>query len=65
MLISKAIEILNLSVKPHTSLLPPDNQDAIQLGIEALKRLHSIRIHPGAPVYGPLPGESMPERGIG
>lgn len=58
MIISKAIELLDL----YYCHLNPEPQidciNAIKLGIEALKRIQTIRLHPGAPIYGPLPGET-------
>lgn len=64
MIISKAIEILTTSYHYHFINLPPDEKDAIKLGHEALKRIQQGRLHPFNPMYTPLTGETMPDRGI-
>ena len=56
--IPKAIEILNdilRFVKPGD---PPDEHDALKLGIEALKRIESCRVGDAANVELPLSGET-------
>jgi len=64
MIISKAIEFLKLIHQEDFPFLTQDDLDAIGLGIEALHRIEDVRLHPFHPVYSPLLGESMPERGI-
>lgn len=58
MTITQAIEILEdilHFVKPGD---PPDEHDAIHLGIEALKRIEVGRNNPGTKWNDPLPGET-------
>ena len=57
MKIDKAIETLQdilRYVKPGD---PPDEHDAIQLGLEALNRVKYARNHPSGWELEPLPGE--------
>jgi len=64
MIISKAIEINELFLKQEGRLLGQDFIDSSQLGTEALKRIQQGRLHPFNPMYTPLTGETMPDRGI-
>lgn len=64
MIIGKAIELLTIHAQKRSPHSQPDTIDAIKLGQEALKRIQDIRQHPAHSIYGPLLGESMPERGV-
>lgn len=58
MTIKEAIEILTEDLKEDKYFLPVDFQDAVRLGIEALKLLKLGRIHGFKYADCPLPGET-------
>ena len=58
MTLSKAVEILTLMGKPEFRGHTEDILAARQLGIEALKRLKSIRVDLDCLPASPLPGET-------
>lgn len=60
MTIDKAIEILELRIKSPFTRANPDTKAAIQLGIEALKRLKWYRDVRKHWYIEPLPGETKP-----
>ena len=58
MKLEKAIELLTTMKKVCNGLFPSDQQDAVSLGIEALKRVKACRpVDPYSPVIR-LPGET-------
>lgn len=59
MKLSKAREILKLNVKKAGPKMPPDTLEALKLGIEALKRLQTMRVWRSAGTSDPLPGETQ------
>jgi len=58
MKLDKAIETLKLYISPTTPSLMPDHDDALKLGIEALKRIQVIRGYPHYQWKQLLPGET-------
>ncbi|HUV53500.1 MAG TPA: hypothetical protein VMW64_10580 [Dehalococcoidia bacterium] len=65
MKLDKAIELLNLDLQYHTQDQKPDLNDAIKLGIEALKQLQGLHKLPHGSPLPPLAGETPedePER---
>lgn len=58
MTLEKAIQLLNELGTDAIEQLDPVFQDAIQLGIEAIKRVHAIRALPGTLGWTTLPGET-------
>lgn len=58
MKIEKAIKILSDSYYKHTILLAGKDDEALKLGIEALKRLKAQRLHGFDLMAGGLPGET-------
>ena len=58
MKLEKAIEILYLSKEPEFEGDSNDFYEAIQLGIEALKRHKAQECCPVNVIVGPLPGET-------
>lgn len=59
MTIDEAIEILNDIKDTDPELYGDDEQNALQLGIEALKREKALREAPGHYPITPLLGEAM------
>lgn len=57
--IPKAIEILIPFTIPPDACPDPDTNDAIKLGIEALKLVQEGRTKPGGQFFHDLPGETM------
>ncbi|MBA7543139.1 hypothetical protein ES705_35466 [subsurface metagenome] len=55
--IEKAIEILEDLMTTAPQFDPDDRRDAVELGIEALKRIESCRVGDAANVELPLSGE--------
>jgi len=58
---SKAIEILDLFIRPEHSIIEQDEEDAIKLGIEGLKRLQTYRERKYYYARTLLPGETTEE----
>jgi len=58
MTLKKAIEILQDILKFVKPGDPPDEHDAIKLGVEALKQIQRYRKSSGIPYVGLLPGET-------
>ncbi|KKK51231.1 hypothetical protein LCGC14_3117030 [marine sediment metagenome] len=58
MKIDKAIKLLEAFVQPGPTALDPGDQDAIKLGIEALKHIKRGRTCRGNFVDNLLPGET-------
>lgn len=58
MLLSKAIEILELNVAQRNHRMPPDVLDALKLGIEAMKFINYCRSGTLDPPFELLPGET-------
>ncbi len=58
MTLEKAIEILNLAHAGVISIQSKDYQDAVKLGIEAMKRVEDMRISPCTTADEILPGET-------
>ena len=58
MTLEKAIELLTTMKKVCKGLFPPDEQDAVNLGIEALKDKVKARHHGHAYSSRLLPGET-------
>ena len=58
MKLDKAIEALTTMKKVCKGLFPPDEQAAVSLGIEALKRVLDMRISPCTTSDEVLPGET-------
>jgi len=56
--LNKAIEILTIFVPAPDWITDPDLQDAVKLGIEALKAVQLCRKGVSAQVYLLLPGET-------
>lgn len=56
--LKKAIEILNILLMKDADPVFRDTDDAIQLGIEALKVRYSVKCQVSPKYYQPLPGES-------
>jgi len=56
--IDRAIEVLTDLLDSSPTFPPDDRRDAVQLGVEALKRVKAVR--PPAPslAFMPLPGET-------
>lgn len=54
----KAIELLTTMKKVCKGLFPPDEQKAVSLGIEALKRVEDNRVHHIPVVKALLVGET-------
>ena len=61
MKVSKAIEILEDILRHVEPGDPPDEHDAVKLGIEALKRAKEMRSWPNHIAKEPLPGETPAE----
>jgi len=61
MKLEKAIEILNLILGDQPSNFQEDDEDALKLGIEALKRVQLQRTHGGVITETMLPGETEEE----
>ena len=61
MKLSKAIELLTTMKHVCRGLFPPDEQAALSLGIEGLKRLKDIRHFGEFGAVHPLPGETKEE----
>lgn len=64
MKIEKAIEILKKRKKGRQSIGQFDDVEAIQLGIEALKREQRNRKDSNYVLVGPLPGETEKEKEV-
>jgi len=62
MTIDKAIEILHQEVATNPFIRQTDLQDALKLGIEALKRLEDNRKGYAIPPNDPLTGETKGEQ---
>ena len=58
MTIEKAIEILEIAEASDFAGITYDFEDAVLLGIEALKRVLDVRRFPEASNWRPLPGET-------
>ena len=58
MKLEKAIEILDAIVLTIDPDRMTDDEDAIKLGIEALKRVQSQRMPNASIIFHPLPGET-------
>ena len=58
MTIDKAIEELTKQLGPKYSTPHTDFHNAIKLGIEALKRIKSLRTNMGSQKFWQLPGET-------
>jgi len=57
--IEKAIEIIELNIKEAGKSMPPDVRDALNLSVEAMKRIDRQR-HLTVPTpQPPLPGETI------
>jgi len=59
MKLEKAIEIMDDMVNPENTIGDADDKDAINLGIEALKRLEYGRLFPNRHCLRKLPGETI------
>ena len=58
MKLSKAIDILTIHLQEGGSRLVPDIEDALKLGIEALRCLEGLHKLPYGSPLPPLPGET-------
>lgn len=58
MLITKAIEILNLNIKQRDSNMPPDVMDALMMSHDGLVKIQLHRTDPQHIVIGLLKGET-------
>ncbi len=61
MKLEKAIEILEDIIHYVEPGDPPEEHQAVKLGIEALKRINHARHHPYTTTISKLPGETPPD----
>lgn len=59
MTIDEAITILQIIIETGDYLGEPDDRPALELGIEALKRIRTLRRKPDISVAAPLPSETQ------